>query len=47
MALGVRQGQYVFVGFDEELRSVAAADDGEKRIPIGSRNLVSKPSLSQ
>ena len=33
MALGVRQQKRVSVGFDEELRSVAA-DDGEKRIPI-------------
>lgn len=33
MTLGVRQWQHVFVGFDEELCSVAA-DDGEKRIPI-------------
>jgi len=33
MTLGVRQRQHVFVGFDEQLRSVAA-DDGEKRIPI-------------
>jgi len=33
MTLGVRQWQRVFVGFDEELRSVAA-DYGEKRIPI-------------
>jgi hypothetical protein len=33
MTLGVRQRQRVFVGFDEELRSVAS-DDGEKRIPI-------------
>jgi hypothetical protein len=29
MMLGIRQRRCVFVGFDEELRSVAA-DDGEK-----------------
>jgi len=33
MAFGVRQGQYVFARFDEELRSVAA-DNGENRIPV-------------
>ena len=33
MTPGVRQRRHVFVGFDEELRSVAA-DDGEKGIPI-------------
>src|ERR1700676_5274360 len=33
MTLGVRQRHRVFVGFDEQLRSVAA-DDREKRIPI-------------
>src|SRR5258708_5410534 len=30
MTLGVRQRRHVFVGFDEDLRSVAA-DDGEER----------------
>ena len=33
MTLGVRQRQHVFVGFDEELSSIAA-DDGEKRISV-------------
>jgi hypothetical protein len=33
MTPGVRQRQRVFVGFDEELRSIAA-DDGEKGIPV-------------
>ena len=33
MTLGVRQWRRVFIGLDEELRSVAA-DDGEKRVPL-------------
>ena len=33
ITLGVRQRRCVFIGFDEELRSVAA-DDGEKRISV-------------
>jgi hypothetical protein len=33
MTLGVRQRQHIFVGFDEELRSIAS-DDDEKRIPL-------------
>ena len=33
ITLGVRQGRRVFIGFDEDLRSVAA-DDGEKRVSI-------------
>src|ERR1035438_2683866 len=36
MALGVRQRCRVFIGLDEDLRSVAA-DDGEKRISIRLR----------
>jgi len=32
-ALWVRQGRRVFIGLDEDLRSVAA-DDGEKRVSI-------------
>ena len=33
MTLGVRQRRHIFIGLDEELRSVAA-HDGEKRVPI-------------
>lgn len=33
ITLGVRQRRRAFVGFDEELRSLAA-DAGDKRIPI-------------
>ena len=33
MALGIRQWRHVFLGLDEDLRSVAA-DDGGKRVPI-------------
>jgi len=33
ITLGVRQRRRVFVGFDEDLRSIAA-DDGEKRVSI-------------
>jgi len=33
ITLGVRQRRRVFIGFDEDLRSVAA-DDGEKRVSI-------------
>jgi hypothetical protein len=34
ITLGVRQRRRVFIGFDEDLRSVAA-NDGEKRVSIG------------
>jgi hypothetical protein len=44
MALGIRQRRRVFIGLDEDLRSVAS-DDGEKRVSIRLRESRLKAKL--